>query len=423
MLTRKTTVLAKIESSYNVDPTPTAADALLISDPNYSLDLNVLERDNFRSDLSPSGIVVGRKLAGISFTTELRTNGLVNSGLTANAAKMGRLLRGCGFSETGHTGGGGANLMAMKEITAATQGQVSWGTAAGTYADANLANYTIEVTLAGASGIAQVSITPDAQTLADSLDAAQAAVVITTTVALPLTTAGGGEISIVPTWTGTLVLGDKWRIVVVPDGLTYEPVSSSFESLTFYIYMDGVRHIITGCYGTFSINATAGEFGTVEWEFTGQYVAATDNAAPANLVFETTSPPIVELAKLRLDSFSATVNALTYDQNNEITPRPSVNAADGYNGVNLTARAPEGGLDPEAVLVASEDFWGKMAASTDFQLTMRAGKTVGEVIWLYGPKLQYNALSYADRDGTRTYDAGVRFSRFTGNDEALIVMA
>jgi hypothetical protein len=66
-----------------------------------------------------------------------------------------------------------------------------------------------------------------------------------------------------------------------------------------------------------------------------------DEALPSP-VHETTLPVQVELARLRLDDYSAVVAAASFTQGNDVQPRPDVNSSDGYNGVRIVGRAPGG---------------------------------------------------------------------------------
>lgn len=237
-------------------------------------------------------------------------------------------------------------------------------------------------------------------------------------------TIGDSDVTLTPTWTGNLTLGDSWTVYVYPVGLKYLPVSEDFESITLEAYFDGVMHKITGAFGTFSITANAGEYATINFTFTGQYHAPEDADVPA-ATHETALPAIVELARLWLgdSDFKPVVNAFTFDQANTIVPRPDVNSTDGYIGVRLTNRAPTGGIDPEATLVADYDWWGKMASSEEIAFSMRIGSTAGNIICMNAPKIQYTGLTYQSRDDIRVYDAGISFGRDQGNDEMEFVFA
>src|SRR5438128_1037768 len=73
MLVKKAVILAKLEVTEGTDPTPTAAaDALLITQPAFTLNAATVERDIVQATLSPTGFVVGTRTATVTFQTEVR---------------------------------------------------------------------------------------------------------------------------------------------------------------------------------------------------------------------------------------------------------------------------------------------------------------------------------------------------------------
>lgn len=509
-LTRKALVLAKIESTYGTDPTPSVlTDAVLVSDPDYSVDPVVLERNFVREDMSPLGTVIGRKLASLSFGMEFRSNGLTNSGSTGDAAILGRLLRSCGYAETGMTGNG-----TVDPVVAATTNtnDPTWAEA-GSNAATGVSRYRITCVLGGASTTAKLRVTgginvrdtsvlsrhdvvasvyrydgttptitatvndtdplavdvtiggvfqagdvvridvngnryerttvsgdTDLTGVADGIATlinAHALIVCNNTAAvvnITYTGAGAGStitsgstaltlgesaMTLTPTWTGNLTLGDYWEVYVYPTGIKYEPVSSGFESITLYAYFDGLLHKLHGCYGTFSIDATAGNYATINFTFTGSYEDPVNRDVPSGVVHESSLPAIVELARCTLDNFQPVVNAFTFDQNNNIVVRPDVSSDEGYIGTRLTARDPQGGIDPESVYENEFSFWDNFDESTYMEFNMKIGQTAGNRIFFVGRNCQFTGLTYGNRDDIRTYDAGIRFARWQGNDETV----
>jgi len=96
MLTRRTVILAKVEGTYGVDPTPTASnDAILVSSPDIQTQGELHIRDYVREDLSPIGHVTGKKKVMVSFECELK-----GSGTAGTAPEYGPLLQACGLEET-----------------------------------------------------------------------------------------------------------------------------------------------------------------------------------------------------------------------------------------------------------------------------------------------------------------------------------
>lgn len=421
LLTRRAVVLAKIESSYNVDPVPVpATDAILVENPDYKIDMTMLERNMARFDLDTVPGTTGRKLASMTFTHEWRSNGRSNSGLSADAPNLGLLLRGCGYAQAAiaaGTGQVGAVNAAETNVSAPT-----WA-AAGSWAALSMpVVYTVVVTTGGASGVAKVSITPDAKAIAAAVDVAQTDVVVTSGAPIDLKSGGSGA-QITPTFGGNLSLGDTWYVIVYPVGIQYLPVSSGFESLTLYMYFDGVLHKLTGGRGTFRVSGEAGGYAKAEFTFTGQYVAPIDSALPTTARYERQTPAMVELSDLFLGDFGAVCSKFDFDLGITVAPRQDVNSADGYNGVRITAREVKGNIDPEATLVADFAWWTKLAQGTVMLWRVKVGQTAGNRVFMLAPAVQVSNLGYQDRDQIRTMDVPLKLSRWFGNDSLIFLIS
>lgn len=305
ILTQRALVLAKKETTAGVDAVPTAAlNAFYVSDPVFSVDPTVLERNVTRTTFSQIPSVVGRKLASVTFSIQVH-----GSGTAQTDPKWATLLEGCGMLRT-----------------------------------------------------------------------------------------------------SKIAVGD------VPKGIEFTPSTTVQPTMTLYIYFDGILHKLTGAMGTFSMNADAGQFATIQFTFTGNYVAPTAVAMPTNAAYQTTVPPQVELAQLTFGgSSSLVVNALTLDIANSVVPRADVNSADGFRGVRISGRNPSGGIDPEAE--PTQTFWDQMAASATLALSMQIGQALGNQLLVSAPAAQLTGVGYGDREGLRTYDLSLGFRGVTGDDE------
>jgi hypothetical protein len=95
-LIRNTAILAKIETVYGTDPTPTgAANAILISNASFTLNAENVSRDLIRGYIGASEQLVGNRNVQITFDCELW-----GSGAAGTAPAYGPLLRACGMAET-----------------------------------------------------------------------------------------------------------------------------------------------------------------------------------------------------------------------------------------------------------------------------------------------------------------------------------
>jgi hypothetical protein len=96
-LIRNTAILAKIEATYNTDPTPTGgANAILVSNASFDINYTNVPRELIRGYLGSSEHLVGTRSVDIGFDVEMSGSG--DAGLTAPA--WAPLLKACGFAET-----------------------------------------------------------------------------------------------------------------------------------------------------------------------------------------------------------------------------------------------------------------------------------------------------------------------------------
>jgi hypothetical protein len=91
-----TQLAAKVEGAEGTKETLALADAVLVSNIKFSPDIEMYVRNALRGTLSRDPSVSGKQKANISFDVELK-----GAGAPAGVAPdYGKLLKGCGFSET-----------------------------------------------------------------------------------------------------------------------------------------------------------------------------------------------------------------------------------------------------------------------------------------------------------------------------------
>lgn len=97
LLTRRKLLLVEIESTYNTDPVPAAADdAVLVEELTWSNEgLKMIERPAVRPSIGALRQVYGGRLVSITFNVEMK-----GSGAAGTAPEIGKLLRACGLAET-----------------------------------------------------------------------------------------------------------------------------------------------------------------------------------------------------------------------------------------------------------------------------------------------------------------------------------
>lgn len=95
ILKRRRVILAKTETTYGTDPTPTAlADAMLVqAGSSLSVNATETERDAVRATMSPLGHIVSGKTVNLSISWECR-----GSGTAGTAPEVDALLTACGLN-------------------------------------------------------------------------------------------------------------------------------------------------------------------------------------------------------------------------------------------------------------------------------------------------------------------------------------
>lgn len=299
----KAVVLAKIESVYGTDPTPTAgANAILCSAPEVEPLGRRLNRENVKPYYGADvGLNIGEGVK-VSFSVELK-----GSGAAGTAPEIGPLIRACNFTET---------------------------------------------------------ITPGVK-------------------------------------------------------VDYDPNSApdTGESATIHFYRHDILHKITGCRGTFGFELKAGEYGEMSFEFTGLYQGPVDSTIPASPTFNTTQPARFLSASFAIDTYSARIENLKADMNNQISRRPDANAATGILEYFIGGREVKGECDPEAVALATKDFWAMWANSSQVALTGTVGTAAGNKCVITGPAVQADTPKYGERENILTYALPLIFTPSAGNDE------
>lgn len=235
--------------------------------------------------------------------------------------------------------------------------------------------------------------------------------------------AGSGTAGTAPRYGKALQACGLSETVAAGTSVTYAPVSSSFSSVTIYYNIDGVRHRVTGCRGTFVLNANVGEIPTIDFTFTGIYNAPEDSALPA-VTYADQVPPLIfkngNTDSFELLSFSGCLQSVTFDVGNNLVYRDLIGCT---KEVLITDRASTGTVVIEMIPIADKDYFA--AALTDQSLgnlTFQHGTTAGNIIDFSSTKVDIGDLSYSDQDGIAMLNLPYTAVPSTaGNDEFSLV--
>lgn len=175
--------------------------------------------------------------------------------------------------------------------------------------------------------------------------------------------------------------------------------------------------LATGCRGTVEIDFSASQIAKARFTMRGLYNIPTD-AAITTPSYDSTIPPICQSSAFTFNSEgSLVVQQVSLDVANEITPQDDLDASAGLKGFLITGRKPKGSFNPEAVTVATYDFWTDWVNATERALTLNLGSTNYNKLAVSCPKCTIDALSEADRNGIKVDEVPFSLAGNSGNDE------
>ncbi len=190
------------------------------------------------------------------------------------------------------------------------------------------------------------------------------------------------------------------------------------DSLTLYFWQHDILHKMVGCRGSGpSVEAKAAEYAKGKWEFQGIYAGPVDDPIDVG-VFPSAQPIVFKSATLTIDAFAAVIESLKVDVKNELATRSDANSQTGILSYFIKGRTVSGEIDPEAVPLATKNFWQMWENSAAVALAATIGQTAGNRCRINCPNVQLDVPKYADRDNRLTMSLPLLVNpSAAGNDE------
>jgi len=381
LLTRKTQVAIKNESTEGTVNTPVAADAAFnIFETGFTADIEQFERNPFRASVGSRASIAGVKTGSITYTTEL-----AGSGSATTAPPFGPALQSCGFAK-------------------ATCDLMAGGTVTGTF--------VVGETITGAGAFSETVLAVDGDNIYISTGASN-----------PGTAAIVGA-------TSEAEMALTGRTISGPVGFVYSTTSTysttSAPSSSVDLLNDGVRHRIIGARGNVTLRASTGQPVQAMFEFTGPKVATANGPLLNGVAYPTTTPePLLSALFSVGGGFAAVVDNIEVNTNNDLQVRRSMNTASGVVSTQIVNRQVQGSIDPEMTVVTgtgNHDWFGRLDANTEGLMKFTVGSDVGNKFKIMAPQAQYTGVSPGDRNGIATVSIDLAMNESTlGDDDLQIV--
>lgn len=234
---------------------------------------------------------------------------------------------------------------------------------------------------------------------------------------------GSGNKGVAPAW-GAFMKGCGFNETIsANNSVTYMPLTNNMtNSMTIATFQDGVIKRTWGARGNVKMTFEAGKPGLLDFAFEGCDWELVDGSL-LSPTYPTIVPPAFLNASLTVDSYAAVLSKVEIDMANTLQKRESVNASSGYLSTLITGRNPKGSMDPELVLKATYDFYGKLQTPGILgSLTMSANGTTGNIVTISCPKCRYVNITDQNRGGLRTLGLDFAPCVNSSDDEISIVL-
>lgn len=469
-ITRRQQLLIKVETSEGVSSNPGASDAIQIFDPNYSDNVEQLERTPAGGSLSRSFSSIGRTTRQVTGTTDMRGSGDVT--IPVDQPEWGKLLLASGYRVAtlkkltlGAVTGTGFQVGEIVQQSSGTIRGVVVGafTSGGVLVDrlTTSGGHLAVVVLAGtftaaattgessaststASAVADyegVAYQPTSQKQVQVSTGAWSSGTPSVGEALDVEVSGskvGGvlviadngsftSMNVVLLW-GQMLNGNTLRTASGASTATIsaDPVQILTPSLTVRHNLDGRRRDMLGARCDFQAQADVGQPLSFNWTMQGDLGPAIDTQPVATTGLSTIRAPRL-LGSVCAYGRGAGLYRLTTKRigvanNGAINPNLDANRAGGSTGSNVTDRDATLTFQTDQVHGAF-DWEAIRDAGTALRTAWLLGSTKGQIVGVVAPNGQVTEVSPSDANGVAAFDITVKARSVveSGDDELYLV--
>lgn len=231
--------------------------------------------------------------------------------------------------------------------------------------------------------------------------------------------AGAGAAGTAPKWASLMRACGFAETLEAGVSATYSIVEDGVESSTIYFEIDGVRHIMLGSRGTFSMNIAPEAIPTFRFTMTGLLGTITDQALTAVTLagWRTPLEPSSANTTMELHGWPSIAESLAIDVGNTVTPRFLI----GSESIIISDRKVTGTAVVEATSLATINWFQRALDRTRGALELVHGKTAGNIVEITGPALEIGKVTQGQKDGILNYSLPLSFCPVDGRDELVIV--
>ena len=239
-------------------------------------------------------------------------------------------------------------------------------------------------------------------------------------VAFDVELAGSGTAGTAPAWGPLLRACGMAEVIEAGVEVVYNPISSGHEAASIYYIQDGIRHILLGARGTFTLSMQPSQIPRLSFTLTGLLGTITDEAMPTVDLTDFIKPVAVSKANttFSLHGHAGACEGFSIDLAADIQPRLLINS----ESIQYTDRMMTGEATMEAVSLATINWFERALDHTTGAMAAEHGKTAGNIVAFAAAKAQIGRPTYEENQKILNNRLTLMFLPTAGNDEFTITV-
>ena len=234
--------------------------------------------------------------------------------------------------------------------------------------------------------------------------------------------AGGGAATTVPPWMKLLRVCGLDAGTVGGSSVVQAPISASIPSATLWDYTDTLKQPVNGARGNARLTFEDDQYPFFSLDMLG-YIPSTPvtDASPATPDVSAFQAPVLvnnDNTVITLDGYALEVRRVEFNLGSIIVPRSFVGSIDRvkYRNREMTCT-----IIAKCPTLASKNYFGNVAPSTQIDLTVTHGTSAGHIIEVNAPTMEVGVITMSDEEGDVMVNIPGRLvPTDAGNDELTI---
>lgn len=233
--------------------------------------------------------------------------------------------------------------------------------------------------------------------------------------------AGSGAKGTAPAYGPLLRACGLAQTIVADTSVTYTPVAAGFEALSLYFNMDGVRHVLLGARGTFTIEPSPLRIPRFRFTMTGLLGAITDVALPTPTLtpWNKAKPVSKALTTMTLHGNEQVAESFSLDLGAQVEPRMLI----GEESIQIVDRKTRGSAVVEATPLSVKNWFSIYQAETLAGLSFVHGTADGYIVEVAASNVQIGRPTYGQTQQIVNTTLPLMFvPSGSGNDDFSIIV-